>query len=38
LALVADPAGHRRIETTLRYALPTEAERVGAVEGIGLEY
>ena len=38
LALVADLAGHRRIETTRRYALPSEPDRQAAVELLELDY
>ena len=38
LVLVAEIAGHRRLETTQRYSLPTEQDRIQAVEGIQVDY
>jgi integrase/recombinase XerC len=38
LVLVADLAGHRRLETTRRYSLPSAADRVAAVEALAIEY
>lgn len=38
LPLVADLAGHRRLETTRRYALPSDADRQAVVETIHLDY
>lgn len=38
LPLVADLAGHRRLETTRRYSLPTDADRQAVVEAIHVEY
>lgn len=38
LVLVAEIAGHRRLETTRRYSLPSEADRQAAMEGIRVEY
>jgi integrase/recombinase XerC len=38
LVLVAEIAGHRRLETTRRYSLPTEQDRIEAMEGIQVEY
>lgn len=38
LPLVADLAGHRRLETTRRYALPSDTDRQAAVETIHLDY
>jgi hypothetical protein len=32
LVLVAELAGHRRLETTRRYSLPSDADRLLAVE------
>jgi integrase/recombinase XerC len=34
LVLVAEFAGHRRLETTRRYSLPSDADRLLAVEGL----
>jgi site-specific recombinase XerD len=34
LVLVAELAGHRRLDTTRRYTLPTEADRAAAVEAL----
>jgi integrase/recombinase XerC len=36
--LVAELAGRRSLETTRRYALPTEADRAAAVEAAATEY
>jgi len=36
--LVAELAGHQSLETTRRYALPTEADRAAAVESAAVEY
>jgi hypothetical protein len=36
--LVAELAGHRRVETTRRYSLPSEADRALAVERLQIEY
>jgi integrase/recombinase XerC len=38
LVLVAEVAGHKRLETTRRYSLPSEADRAAAMEDIQVEY
>lgn len=38
LVLVAEIAGHKRLETTRRYSLPSAADRGAAMEGIRVEY
>ncbi len=38
LVLVAELAGHRRLETTRRYSLPTAADREAAMEGLKVDY
>lgn len=38
LVLVAELAGHRRLETTRRYSLPSAADREGAVADLELEF
>jgi integrase/recombinase XerC len=38
LVLVAKLAGHRRLETTRRYGLPTAADREAAMEGLKVDY
>jgi site-specific recombinase XerD len=38
LVLVAEIAGHKRIETTRRYSLPTEHDRQAAMESLPMEY
>lgn len=38
LVLVAEIAGHRRLETTQRYSLPTEQDRREAMESIEVAY
>ncbi len=38
LVLVAEIAGHRRLETTQRYSLPTEHDRRKAMESIQVDY
>jgi site-specific recombinase XerD len=38
LVLVAELAGHRRLETTLRYSLPSEVDRLLAVENLRIDY
>ena len=38
LPLVADLAGHRRLETTRRYSLPTDADRQAIVESLVVDY
>jgi site-specific recombinase XerD len=37
VVLVAELAGHRSLETTRRYALPTQEDRESAVEGLGVD-
>jgi hypothetical protein len=36
--LVAEIAGHRRLETTRRYSLPSEHDRALAMEELPVEY
>lgn len=38
LVLVAEIAGHKRLETTRRYSLPSADDREAAMEGIRVEY
>jgi integrase/recombinase XerC len=38
LVLVAEIAGHKRLETTRRYSLPSQADREAAMENIRVEY
>jgi site-specific recombinase XerD len=38
LVLVAEIAGHRRLETTRRYSLPTAEDRERAMEGVHVAY
>jgi site-specific recombinase XerD len=38
LVLVAELAGHWRLETTRRYSLPTVADREAAMEGLKVDY
>jgi len=38
LVLVAELAGHKRLETTRRYSLPTAADRAAAMEALKVEY
>ena len=38
LVLVAELAGHRRLETTRRYSLPSEADRQAAMDAIEIEH
>lgn len=38
LPLVAELAGHRSLDTTRRYALPTQADREAAVEILDIDY
>jgi site-specific recombinase XerD len=38
LVLVAELAGHRRLEMTRRYSLPSAADREAAMEGLRVEY
>jgi hypothetical protein len=38
LVLVAELSGHRRLETTRRYSLPSAADRQAAMEAFHIEY
>jgi site-specific recombinase XerD len=38
LVLVAELAGHRRLETTRRYSLPSDIDRLLAVENLQIDY
>ena len=38
LVLVAEIAGHKRLETTRRYSLPSLEDRASAMEGLYVEY
>lgn len=38
LVMVAEIAGHKRLETTHRYTLPSEADREAAMEGIRVDH
>ena len=38
LVLVAEIAGHKRLETTRRYRSPTEGDREAAMESLRVEY
>jgi len=38
LVMVAEVAGHKRLETTRRYSLPSEADREAAMEAIRVEH
>lgn len=38
LVLVAELAGHRRVDTTRRYSLPSDADRRMAMEGIQVNF
>ena len=38
LVLVAEIAGHKRLETTRRYSLPSQADREAAMESLRVEY
>lgn len=38
LVMVAEIAGHKRLETTRRYSLPSIEDREAAMEGLGMEY
>jgi integrase/recombinase XerC len=38
LVLVAELAGHRRLETTRRYSLPSDADRMLAVENLQIDF
>jgi site-specific recombinase XerD len=37
LVLVAELAGHRRLETTLRYSLPSQADRQAAMDALEID-
>jgi len=37
VVLVAELAGHRRLETTRRYSLPSQADRQLAMDGLEVE-
>ena len=37
VVLIAELAGHRRLDTTRRYSLPSETDRADAVESILVE-
>ena len=37
IVLVAELAGHRRLETTRRYSLPSAADRQAAMEALELD-
>ncbi len=37
VVLVAELAGHRRLETTRRYSLPSQADRQLAMDGLEIE-
>jgi integrase/recombinase XerD len=37
VVLVAELAGHRRLETTRRYSLPSDADRQLAMDGLEVE-
>ena len=37
VVLVAELAGHRRLETTRRYSLPSDADRQQAMDGLEVE-
>lgn len=37
LVLVSELGGHRRLETTKRYTLPTEKDRERAIAGLSLD-
>jgi len=37
VVLVAELAGHRRLETTRRYSLPSHADRQLAMDGLEIE-
>ena len=36
--LVAEIAGHKRLETTRRYSLPSVEDRETAIEGLRIDY
>lgn len=38
LVLVAELAGHRRLDTTRRYGLPTAADKQAAIDTLTIEY
>lgn len=38
IVLVAELAGHARLETTRRYSLPSDADRQAAMDGLTVEY
>jgi site-specific recombinase XerD len=38
LVLVAEIAGHKRLETTRRYSLPSVEDRQQAMEGLQMDY
>jgi integrase/recombinase XerC len=38
VVLVAEIAGHRRLETTRRYSLPTDQDRAAAMEALRVDY
>jgi site-specific recombinase XerD len=38
LVLVAEIAGHRRLETTRRYSLPSARDRERAMDGLRVDY
>src|SRR5207244_2820189 len=38
LVLVAEVAGHKRLETTRRYSLPSREDREKAMEGLRIDY
>ena len=38
VVLVAEIAGHRRLETTRRYSLPTDQDRAAAMEALQVDY
>jgi site-specific recombinase XerD len=38
LVVVVELAGHRRLETTRRYSLPSDADRQAAVDSLGVEF
>jgi site-specific recombinase XerD len=38
IVLVAEIAGHKRLETTRRYSLPTDRDRAAAMESIEVDY
>jgi site-specific recombinase XerD len=38
LVLVAELAGHRRLDTTRRYSLPSAADKQAAIDTIAVDY